>query len=311
MEIELHRLHAPYAAARPSNRRTERRLLASLAELGQLTPIVVVRAGPEADAGYVVIDGYKRMRLLPKLGADTVAATLWDLGELDAVVLERSMRRAESATALEQGWLLAGLQERFGLGLEELARRFDASKSWVSRRLALVRELPRPIQQAVLRGQLGAHAAAKFLVPLARANREDARRLCAAVASLELSNRDIATLYKGYLGADAAGRQLVLERPEVFLRAERERAEGERAGKRPADPASRLLADVTAVGTIARRALDQIRAGVLDRLDARRRREFTGRLAHTRADTDALFTATQEERADAGPEHTPGDPGPA
>ena len=41
--------------------------------------------------------------------------------------------------------------------------------SWVSRRLALVHELPEAIQERVRRGEVGAHGAAKYLVPLARA----------------------------------------------------------------------------------------------------------------------------------------------
>ena len=39
-------------------------------------------------------------------------------------------------------FLIGELERRFGCGLEELARRFDHSVSWVSRRLALVELLP-------------------------------------------------------------------------------------------------------------------------------------------------------------------------
>jgi ParB family chromosome partitioning protein len=50
------------------------------------------------------------------------------------VQLDRSLRLSEHETALEVGWLLAELEQRFGYGLDELARRFDRSVSWVSRR---------------------------------------------------------------------------------------------------------------------------------------------------------------------------------
>jgi hypothetical protein len=50
-------------------------LLASLADVGQQVPIVVVQ---EASASqHVVIDGYKRIRSLRRLGRDTVAASSW------------------------------------------------------------------------------------------------------------------------------------------------------------------------------------------------------------------------------------------
>ena len=82
------------------------------------------------------------MAALEQLGRDTVEAVVWPLSEAEAVLLDRSLRLSEHETALEVGWLLAELEQRFGYGLEELARRFDRSVSWVSRRLALVEVLP-------------------------------------------------------------------------------------------------------------------------------------------------------------------------
>jgi len=49
------------------------------------------------------------------------------LSEAAAVLLDRSLRLSEHETALEVGWLLAELDQRFGYGLDELARRFDSS----------------------------------------------------------------------------------------------------------------------------------------------------------------------------------------
>jgi hypothetical protein len=87
---------------------------------------------------FVLVDGYKRVRALRRLGHDLVAVTCWDLSEAEALVLDRLMRTGEGATALEQGWLLHELTVRFDLALEDLGRRFARSSSWVSRRLALV-----------------------------------------------------------------------------------------------------------------------------------------------------------------------------
>lgn len=69
---------------------------------------------------------------------------LWALSELDALLLARMLRAGDGDTALEQGWLLRELHERFGLTASELARRFDKSPSWVSRRLALAASCPTP-----------------------------------------------------------------------------------------------------------------------------------------------------------------------
>jgi len=70
-----------------------------------------------------VIDGYKRVRALKRLARDTVRASDWQMPEVEALLLERRLRCA-SEDALDQAWLLAALQERFGLSLDELARRF-------------------------------------------------------------------------------------------------------------------------------------------------------------------------------------------
>ena len=164
MELEFHQLVLRYERLKVVRPEPERRLLASLAEVGQQVPIVVVKqaADPSAD-GFVVIDGYKRVRALRRLGRDTVAAGCWPGEEAEALIATRLMQTAEPETALEQSWLLAELHERFALSLEELARRFSHSVSWVSRRLALVHELPDSIQEQVRRGEMGAHGAAKYL----------------------------------------------------------------------------------------------------------------------------------------------------
>ena len=99
------------------------------------------------------------------------------------------------------GWLLAELEQRFGYGLEELARRFDRSVSWVSRRLALVECLPEAIQQQVREGKIPAQVALKFLVPVARQSLEDCQRMAAAFAQQHCDTREAGQLHAAY-GAD-------------------------------------------------------------------------------------------------------------
>jgi ParB-like chromosome segregation protein Spo0J len=119
MQLEFHQLERRWEHLRVHHPGRQRRLLASLAEGGQQTPIVVVAAEGQADR-YVVIDGYKRIAALEQLGRDTVEATVWPMSEAAAVVLDRSLRLSEHETALELGWLLQELEQRFGYSLEEL-----------------------------------------------------------------------------------------------------------------------------------------------------------------------------------------------
>ena len=178
---------------------------------------------PRATADrYVVIDGYKRIAALEQLGRDTVEAVVWAMSEAAAVLLDRSLRLSEHETALEQGWLLAEMEQRFGYRLEELARRFDRSVSWVSRRLALVELLPEAIQQQVREGKIAAQVAMKYLVPVARQSLEDCQRMAAIFAQHHCDTREAGQLYAAWRQGSAAIRERILAEPELFLKTQRQ-----------------------------------------------------------------------------------------
>jgi ParB/RepB/Spo0J family partition protein len=202
MRLEFHQLERRLEHLRVRRPERLRRLLASLAASGQQTPIVVVAA--EQTDRYLVIDGSQRVAALQQLGRDTVEAVVWSLSEVEALLLDRSMRSGDHETALEEGWLLVELEQRFGYGLEELARRFDRSTSWVSRRMGLVELLPQSVQQQVRDGAIAAHVAMKFLVPAARSRPEDCRRMAEGLARYRLNSREAGQLYVAWRSATAA-----------------------------------------------------------------------------------------------------------
>ena len=278
MELELHHLELRYEALRKRAPAAERRLLGSLAELGQQLPIVVVSEA----ARFVLIDGYKRVRALKRLARDTVRATGWQMPEIEALLLERRMRCA-SEDAFDQAWLLAELRTRFGLSLEELARHFEHDKSWVSRRLALVQILPATIQDSVRSGTLAAHAAMKYLVPLARANAPAATRLAEAIAPFKPTSREVGALYAGWQSGTARTRELILATPQVYLQAQ--------ATQGPVAPsaAQRWLNDLGALAGIARRARRGLEQGLLQQLLEAERREIEPAVVRSKAEVERLF----------------------
>jgi ParB/RepB/Spo0J family partition protein len=302
MEVEFQHLVLRYEKLRKQDVRQERRLLGSLADHGQQMPIVVV---PGSGLERVVIDGYKRVRALRRLAHDTVVATEWPGDELEALLMAGVQRTAAGTDALEEAWLLQELVGRFGFGQDELGRRFDRSRSWVSRRLALATELPAEIQAAVQAGKLTAYVATKYLVPLARANGEAAVALAKASERLRLSTRQVGTLYRGYVTGNARTRAMILEEPALFLRTQ---AEAARAPDEPRGPAQELAVDLGALGGIARRLGRKLGAGLWRQLPAWERDEVAAQARHARADTDAFFRRFDKESSDAGPEHTDRDP---
>src|SRR4051795_4533998 len=194
MQLEFHQLERRWEPLRLREAHRQRQLTASLAEGGQQTPIIVV-ATENDRSRYVVIDGYKRVAALEQLRRDTVEAIVWDMSEAEALLLERSLRFSRQECALEQGWLLSEMSQCFGYSLEELARRFDRSVTWVSRRLALVELLPESIQEQVRAGEIAAQVAMKFLVPVARQSLEDCQRMAAIFAKHHCDTREAGQLY--------------------------------------------------------------------------------------------------------------------
>lgn len=292
MEIEIGRLDLRYEALRTRCAPRERRLLASMVASGQQSPIIVVRDGDRD----VVVDGYKRVRALHRLGHDLVRATAWDLGELEALVLERILRSGDHGNAIEEGWFLRELETRFGLSRVELARRFDRTMSWVSRRLSLVSELPEAVQSHVRVGAIGAHGAMRYLVPLARANESDCARIADAVSKSALSSRQLGDLYAAYVAGNESSRELLVRDPLLVLRA---REEARREGDENRTPVQHVLDDLRIVTNVTRRVMSRVRRGALDDANEKERERVTSARAEMRAELELLDARVAKEMGDA------------
>ena len=165
VELELHQLTLRFERLRKRQPREERSLLVSLSEIGQQLPVAVIQEAPS----FILIDGYKRVRALKRLARDTVHATCRQVAESEALFLERGLRRG-SEDALDQAWLLAKLQA-----------------------------LPASIQEQIRAGVISAHAAMKYLVPLARVNAAAAQRFLQDLGALAAIARRANRILEGCL----------------------------------------------------------------------------------------------------------------
>lgn len=298
MQLEFHQLDRRWEHLRVRHPARQRKLIASLAESGQQTPIVVVPAEGHPDR-YVLIDGYKRIAALERLGRDTVQAVVWPMSEAAAVLLDRSLRLSEHETALEVGWLLAEMEHRFGYSLEELARRFDRSVSWVSRRLALVELLPEAIQQQVREGQIGAQVAMKFLVPAARQSLEDCQRMAAIFAAHHCDTREAGQLYAAWREGPATIRKRILDDPALFFKAQRQE-------KPPPGSAAALIRDLEMAAAIVNRAHRRLAGGAAAELDAPQRaaaRQQIARVEKQLRQMDGKLQPEKEEHVEPSATH--------
>ena len=215
-EIELHRLDLAYADLRVGSAPHIARFIADISVSGQRQPVLVARR----DDRLVLIDGYCRVEALRRLGRDTVHALILPLPEREALLFAYRSHVGRRRSALEDGWLMRELIEQFGLKQSELAEALGRSESYTSRRLALVRQLPESIQDAVRKGRIGAHAAQRSLVPLARANLGHAERLVSNLSEIVPTSRQLAALVAAWIAADHATRERIVDHPALFLKAE-------------------------------------------------------------------------------------------
>jgi ParB family transcriptional regulator, chromosome partitioning protein len=247
LDLDLHRLDLRFAGSRLVEPQAVARIAQSIERCGQIVPCIVVAvpggAGTGADPR-VLIDGYRRVAALRRLGRDTARVEQWtcDLTEALLGVLARTQDRRFAS--IEEALLLRELVQGQGLSQHDLARRSGRDVSWVSRRLALLSALPDAALAAVRAGKLSGWAANRIVAPLARANTEHADRLLAVLAVVPLSTRELRCWFEHYQRAARPVRERMLDDPRLFLDARRATDE-RRAGERlRAGPEGECAADL-------------------------------------------------------------------
>lgn len=295
MRLEIGQLDRRYEALRIWDRARHRRLVSSLLESGQKIPVVVTS---DSEPGrYVLIDGYARVRALLELSRDEVEAVVLAMSELEALLFLRHLQTGQPRSALEEGWWLVELLERYGKSQREVSQLLERTVSWVSRRVALVRVLPESVQAAVRSGEMAPQGAMRYLVPLARANAEACVGLVRALSGERVSVRELGLLYAGWKEGDAQAREALVTHPRLYLQACSERAAGSAAVAPIEIP---LVQELEVAAGLCRRIRRRIRAGALERL------RWPARRAVLRAwqELEMLIGSLRaliEESTDAGP----------
>ena len=203
LDLDLHRLDLRFAGARVAEPRAVERIARSIERGGQIVPCVAVADPPvevlQGGERLVLIDGYRRIAALRRLGRDTARVECWacDLAAVVLGVLARSQSRPWAA--IEEALLVRELVQGLGLSQHEVARRSGHDVSWVSRRLQLLAGLPDAILVAVIEGRLSSWAASRVVAPLARANSEHAERLVQALSDAPLATRELRHWFDHYV----------------------------------------------------------------------------------------------------------------
>jgi len=248
VEVPLDSLDLRYGRLRARRAGAERRLLASMGEGGQQSPVIVV-AGREPGR-YVLIDGRKRVRALRRLQADAVKAVVWEMEPPEALVAAYQLASGAGWNALEEGFLVEELVRTAGLSLAEVGEKLERSKAWVSGRLGLVEALPGAVLEGVVSGKIGAYVATRHLLPFARANAADCERLAAEIAERGFCSREVEELCRFYATAGRAQAQRMLEDPARFLMARAAAREGMRDAAL-SEAENRCVKNLELIGNVA------------------------------------------------------------
>ena len=258
-EVELHRLALRFAATRVSDERAVQRLVQSIEECGQLIECIAVgepqpaegddeaaAAAAAAAAPLVLIDGYRRVAALRKLGRDTVRVECWSCTVRDALARVLARSRSRAFTAIEEALLLRDLMDGKCLSQREAARQCGRDVSWVQRRLQLLGEVPEAVLQAVRRAQVSTWSAVRVFVPLARANAEHAQRLLASLDRPQhtLSTRELNSWFAQYRCAQHGQRERMVEHPRLFIDSVKERERARAAKQLQGGPEQQAVAEL-------------------------------------------------------------------
>ena len=222
-ELDLHRLDLRYADLRLADPRALERLRQSLERYGQREPCLAV--APAEGPQLVLLDGYRRVAALQRLGRDTVRVEAHAVDLTAGLILALTRAQGRAWAAIEEAWWLRELTTVQGLSQQEVARQCGRDGSWVSRRLTLLDGLSEPLSQALRAGTLSLWSATRVLIPLARANADHAERLLGALRAHPLATRTLRAWFARYRQAYARERERLVDHPQLFAAALASRAQ--------------------------------------------------------------------------------------
>ncbi len=214
--IDLHQLNLRYDHTRIYKKEVLNKLCRSLEQFGQINPVIVT---PGEGIEFILIDGYSRVKAARMCGMDQVIGSVHQSDEKGAVLSMLKNNDGRSWEVFEEASLLNEFVLRFKLGISETAELIGREKSFVKRRLDLVRELPEEILVAVSTGAVSMWSATRILVPLARANSVHALKLTAHLKKSVMSTRDLQHFFNIYKKSNHRVRSRMIDGPSLFSKA--------------------------------------------------------------------------------------------
>jgi ParB-like chromosome segregation protein Spo0J len=202
LDLRFSPLRAPTALA-------VKKMASSLRARGQITPIVITTDPPST------VDGFKRIQAARSLGMGRLKAIGIHVGPIQAKAMMYLMNRSGSFSLIEEAILVRELVDGDGLSQTDAAATLEKHKSWVNRRLLMIRRLaPEIIEDIKL--QLIPPGSAPAL---ARLQQCDQPEFSTAIQNHRLSTKQVIALVDLWCKAtDPAMKRFLLLSPTESLK---------------------------------------------------------------------------------------------
>ena len=180
---------------------------------GNVAPAVVL-----ADGGmYRLIDGHARVEAYTRAGVSNVPVVVAQADdEAEGIKLSLLLATSrESSSPISEGAMIERLIKEHGHSLQGLSKFVGKSKSWLSKRQTMTRNLSQPLCEMILKGTVCARAAEE----IAKLPCGEQARFAANAIRDGLSKDDIHSLVRTYRSPDAtdALRKTIIESPSDAL----------------------------------------------------------------------------------------------
>lgn len=198
VEIELNNISRKYETFRLKNSFKERILLNSIAEKGVQEPLACIN---RAEKGYILLDGYKRLRCLCKLKIDLVPIVSIGNDEKNAILQLLRLSNSKSLQTLEQACFIDELHNRCGLSITGIALQLEVSPAWVSVRLGIIDRMSETVKKNIFSGRFPIRSymySLKHFTHVKNLDDNQIDRFVSSVSGKDLSSRNVDTLAYGY-----------------------------------------------------------------------------------------------------------------
>ena len=196
-QIEVSSLDLRYESCRMKSQGAEKALLNSILENGIRDPLQGVDKKDER----ILLDGFKRYRCAQHLGIGIVPYCSLAGDEALGIIELLRISNSNSLSILEQAQLIDELMSVHNMSNWEIAQALEKSKSWVSMRSGIIREMSECVRNKIFNGKFPVYAYMYTLRQFIRMNctpKKDVEEFVELAAGKHLSIRDIELLAHGY-----------------------------------------------------------------------------------------------------------------